>query len=98
GGWQGPGGNQAENERATVAAPAGEAADGLRDRRHAAPAIGPVDPPRFASARRTRRRMARRASASTTWNSIPAGWAITSPRCGTRPASEATRPATVSID
>ena len=49
------------------------------------------------SSLRTRTRVMRRGSASSTSNSRPSGWAITSPRCGTRPARAATRPATVSI-
>ncbi len=39
----------------------------------------------------------RLASASSTRNSIPDGWLITSPRVGTRPARVKTRPPTVSI-
>ena len=51
----------------------------------------PVLPPR-----RIRSRLIRRGSASTTSKSGPAGWWITSPRAGTRPASMKTRPPTVS--
>ena len=39
----------------------------------------------------------RRASESSTRNSMPEGWLITSPRVGTRPARVKTRPPTVSI-
>ena len=46
---------------------------------------------------RTRSRRMRRASASSTRNSIPDGWPITSPRAGTRPASVNTSPPTVSM-
>ena len=47
-------------------------------------------------ASRTRRRSILRASASSTSNAVPSGWAITSPRTGTRPARRKTRPPSVS--
>ena len=50
-----------------------------------------------ADGRRTRNRRIRRGSASSTRNSIPDGWLITSPLAGTRPARVNTSPPTVSI-
>src|SRR5262249_12510168 len=41
---------------------------------------------------RTLRRFTRLGSASSTSNSMPEGWVTISPRCGTRPSSETTRP------
>src|ERR1700744_3773996 len=39
----------------------------------------------------------RRGSASSTWNSLPSGWVTISPRCGTRPSSDTTRPPRLSM-
>ncbi len=56
----------------------------------------PPPPPGPPASSRTRSRLIRRASASTTSNSWPSGWRTTSPRTGTRPARRKTRPPRVS--
>ena len=78
--------------RGASAGARGAAASGARCRASEPPSASPARRRRW-----MRTRLIRRGSASSTSNSRPLGWRISSPRAGTRPARVKTRPPSVSM-